>query len=73
MNIEILGWIATAILLIGYYLNAKKYISSFIIWFTGNALMGIYAYVIESFSVVALSIVLMILNLYGYNSWKSDK
>ena len=73
MNIEILGWIATAILLIGYYLNAKKYISSFIIWFTGNALMGIYAYVIESFSVVALSIVLMVLNLYGYNSWKSDK
>ena len=73
MNIEILGWIATAILLIGYYLNAKKYISSFIIWFTGNALMGIYAYVIESFSVVALSIVLMVLNLYGYNNWKSDK
>ena len=73
MNIEILGWIATAILLIGYYLNAKKYISSFIIWFTGNALMGIYAYVIESFSVVALSIVLMVLNLYGYNSWKTDK
>lgn len=73
MNIEILGWIATAILLVGYYLNAKKYISSFIIWFTGNALMGIYAYVIESFSVVALSIVLMVLNLYGYNSWKSDK
>ena len=63
MNIEILGWIATAILLIGYYLNAKKYISSFIIWFIGNALMGIYAYVIESFSVVALSIVLMVLKL----------
>ena len=73
MNIEILGWIATAILLIGYYLNAKKYISSFIIWFIGNTLMGIYAYVIESFSVVALSIVLMVLNLYGYNNWKSDK
>ena len=73
MNIEILGWIATAILLVGYYLNAKKYITSFIIWFIGNALMGIYAYVIESFSVVALSIVLMVLNLYGYNNWKSDK
>ena len=73
MNIEILGWVATAILLIGYYLNARKILCSFLIWFGGNTLMGVYAYVIESYSVVALSIVLMILNLYGYNNWKADK
>lgn len=72
MNIEIIGWVATAILLFGYYLNAKKYIYSWLVWLTGNTAMLIYAWLIESHSVAFLSIALMGLNLYGYFSWKSE-
>ena len=73
MNIEVLGWIATAILLVGYYSNAKQCIWSWIIWLHGNALMLIYALAITSYSVAFLSIVLMAMNIYGYISWKSNK
>jgi len=73
INIEWLGWVATAILLIGYYLNAKKYTCSFIVWLAGNALMAVYAYLIQSFSVVFLSIILIGLNIYGYVNWKKSQ
>ena len=72
MNIELIGWLATVILLIGYYSNAKRSIWSWVIWLHGNALMLIYALTINSYSVAFLSIVLIGLNIYGYISWKND-
>jgi len=73
MNMEILGWVATALLQVGYYLNANKSIWSWGVWLHGNALMLIYALAITSYSVAFLSIVLMAMNIYGYISWKSNK
>ena len=73
MDIELLGWAATGILLVGYFLNAKKQTISWLFWIVGNTLMGIYAYLINSMSVVFLSLVLIGLNVYGYYSWKRDK
>ena len=73
IGIELIGWIATGMLLIGYYTNAHQQRYSWLIWFAGNSLMSIYAYLIGSMSVLTLSIALMILNLYGYNKWKADK
>ena len=70
MNIELLGWLATGILLIGYYLNANKVLGSWIVWLHGNALMLVYAITIESYSIAFLSVVLMGLNIYGYITWK---
>ena len=70
MNIELIGWIATALLLLGYYLNANKQISSWSFWFIGNGTMLVYAVLIGSHSIACLSIVLMGLNIYGYVSWK---
>ncbi len=72
MNIEILGWIATAILLFGYWANAQQKLYSWIIWMIGNSLMLIYAFLINSSSVMFLSIVLIGMNLYGYFNWKRD-
>lgn len=71
--IEALGWIATCILLVGYFLNAKKQTISWVFWIVGNTLMGIYAYLIWSTSVIALSVILVGLNIYGFYSWKRDK
>jgi len=73
INIEWLGWFATILLLIGYYLNAKKHIESWIVWVAGNTAMLIYAYVIHSYSIVFLSFTLIMLNVYGYISWRQNK
>ena len=70
IDVELIGWIATLLLLLGYYLNAKKKIISWVIWITGNSVMLLYAWQIESSSVAFLSAVLILLNIYGYYSWK---
>jgi nicotinamide riboside transporter PnuC len=72
VSIEVLGWIATALLLVGYWLNAKKQISSWFFWMIGNSMMLVYAALIESNSVAFLSVVLIALNIYGYFSWKNE-
>ena len=69
--IELLGWTATLILLIGYWANAHKNLYSWIVWLIGNTLMLVYAVCIGSYSVAFLSVVLMGMNIYGYFSWKS--
>ena len=73
ISIEWLGWIATMLLLVGYYLNAKKLITSWFFWFVGNIIMLVYAIMIESYSVAFLSVFLMGMNVYGYFSWKRDE
>ena len=73
MYIEFLGWIATALLLVGYYTNAHQKQYSWLIWFVGNGIMSVYAHLIGSMSILTLSIVLMIINLYGYNKWRANK
>ena len=72
INIEWLGWAATALLLVGYYLNANKKIASWFFWFFGNTIMLVYAILIQSYSVAFLSVFLMGMNIYGYISWKRD-
>jgi len=71
--IDLLGWTATTLLLIGYYFNAKKYIYSWIIWMAGNSIMLIYALLIQSNSLAFLSIVLVFLNIFGWHSWRKPK
>lgn len=71
--VEVLGWVATITLLIGYVLNARQHISSWITWMGGNSLMAAYGWLIESYSLLFLSVVLVCLNVYGYFSWKSNQ
>ena len=73
INIEWLGWAATMLLLIGYYLNANKKISSWFFWFFGNTIMLVYAILIQSYSVAFLSVFLMGMNIYGYIAWRRDE
>jgi hypothetical protein len=70
IDVELIGWVATFLLLIGYYMNAKQSIISWIVWLHGNTLMLIYALTIGSYSVAFLSVTLIGLNVYGYISWK---
>jgi hypothetical protein len=69
---EILGWTGTTLILLGYYLNANKKASSWIVWFTGNTFMLLYSLNIMAWPQFALALVLMILNVYGWINWLED-
>ena len=73
MIVELIGWLATILLLIGYYLNAQKKIASWSVWAMGNSIMLLYAHLIQSYSVMFLSFVLIALNIYGYYRWSKDQ
>ena len=68
--IELIGWIGTFFIPLGYYLNANKLMSSWYAWFIGNLLLMIYSIYMNVYPQVALAIILMGLNIYGYISWK---
>ena len=68
--INLLGWIATTLILLGYYLNAKQDTSSWIVWFVGNLCMLVYSLLIQAGPQVGLAIALLCLNVYGYIEWK---
>ena len=67
---DIIGWLGTVSILLGYYLNAKKLDTSWIVWFLGNLFMLIYSIKINANPQILLSVVLMVLNVYGYVNWR---
>jgi len=66
---SILGWVGTGLVLVGYYLNANKYVSSWIAWFSGNLMILLYSFYIEAYPMVVLNIFLLCMNVYGYMKW----
>ena len=73
MNIELVGWLGFLFILTGYYLNAKQNINCFYIWGFGNILFMIYAFLISAPPQVAMSLFVLGMNVYGYNSWKKTE
>ena len=71
--ISIFGWLATFLILLGYYLNAKKLTVSWVVWFMGNVFNLIYSTYIEAWPQLVLAVALMALNVYGYVEWKKSK
>ena len=67
--IEALGWISTVLVLIGYTLNAKgKFQYAMVAWIVGDVGWITYDFYISNFSHLALSSIIIVLNLYGiYN------
>jgi nicotinamide riboside transporter PnuC len=71
-TINLLGWIGAMMVLIGYYLNAHQYISSWIIWIIGNGMVGAYSIHKNAYPTAAMSFIIMIASIYGYLSWSSS-
>jgi hypothetical protein len=64
--IEALGWISTALVLIGYILNARQYSKqAMIAWIVGDIGWITYDFYIDNFSHLVLSLIIIIINLYG--------
>ncbi len=70
--IEMIGWIGFVFILMGYYLNAKQNIKCFYIWGLGNILFMIYALLISAPPQIAMSLFVLGMNVYGYNSWRNS-
>ena len=64
--IEILGWVSTALVLLGYVLNARaKFNAAMIVWIVGDIGWITYDFYIDNISHLVLSAVIISINLYG--------
>jgi hypothetical protein len=70
--IEILGWLSTALVLLGYITNARGLTKwAMITWILGDCGWIMYDVYIQNISHMALSLVIIVINLTGiYRLWK---
>ena len=70
--VEIIGWLGFALVSMGYYFNAKKKLYCFYIWGLGNAVYILYGFIISAFPIIAMSVFVLGMNIYGYLNWVKD-
>lgn len=72
--INALGWISTALVLLGYVLNAKCIRRpAMIVWIIGDIGWIVYDCFIDNYSHLALSAIIISINLFGiYETWKKS-
>ena len=63
------GWAGAFLVVLGYYLNANMYASSWLVWIVGNALVALYSWHKRAYPTVVMSIVILIMNIYGWVNW----
>ena len=73
--IELLGWLSTALVLLGFVFNSKgKYTLAMITWIVGDIGWITYDFFIANISHLVLSAIIISINLYGiYNIKKIKK
>ena len=72
--IPILGWVSTALVLTGYILNARQFSkAAMIAWIVGDIGWITYDFYIDNFSHLVLSLVIIVINLYGIWNLLSEK
>ena len=71
--IEVLGWISTALVLVGFILNAKGIINwAMVTWIVGDIGWITYDFFIDNFSHLVLSLVIISINIYGIINLKKN-
>jgi hypothetical protein len=74
MFIESIGWLCTALILVGYYLNSQlKLKQAITVWIIGDIGWIIYDIYINNWSHATLSLLIIGLNLYGIYNIKKGK
>ena len=64
--IEILGWLGTVLLLIGYWANSNlRHHLAMIAWIIGDIIWITYDFYIENWSHMVLSSVIIVINTHG--------
>ena len=71
--IEVLGWVSTALVLVGFILNAKGVINwAMVTWIIGDIGWITYDFFIDNFSHLVLSLVIISINVYGIINLKKN-
>ena len=68
--IERIGWIGAILVVLGYYLNAHQHLSSWLVWIIGNFCIAGYSAHKKAWPTLVMSIIIAVMNIYGYLSWK---
>lgn len=72
--VEILGWVSTILVLIGFYLNAIEYKKLAMIgWVMGDLGWISYDFMIDNYSHFTLSLIIIIINVYGFKRLLKNK
>ena len=71
LSIESLVWISFLFILIVYYLNAKLNKKCFYFWGIGNILYSLYGIYINAIPIIATSILVLAMNIYGFKNWNN--
>tara|TARA_R110000765_G_scaffold297797_2_gene392888 strand:- start:217 stop:477 length:261 start_codon:yes stop_codon:yes gene_type:complete len=66
---ELIGWLGALLVVFGYYLNANHLLSSWPVWVAGNLGVGLYSYHKSAYSTMVMSLIITVMNIYGYLSW----
>jgi hypothetical protein len=71
--IELLGWISTTLVLVGYFANARGLTKiAMVSWIIGDIGWIVYDIFISNISHMVLSFVIICINVYGiYRIWKN--
>ena len=70
--IDMIGWLGFALILLGYYFNAKKKLYCFYILGLGNMVYILHGFIINAIPIMAMSVFVLIINIYGYLNWTKD-
>lgn len=74
MIIEVLGWMSTVLVLLGYVFNARmKYQTAMVLWIVGDIGWITYDFFITNISHLVLSFVIISINIYGIIQQKKQK
>lgn len=72
--IEALGWISTVLVLIGFIVNARQWhAAAIVIWIIGDIGWIIYDIAIDNMSHLALSAMIIMINMYGIYKIRENK
>jgi nicotinamide riboside transporter PnuC len=67
---EVIGWCGAGLILLGYYLNAHQYLSCWLTWIAGNVCIAGYSQYKKAYPTMVMSIIIAIMNIYGYYTWR---
>lgn len=70
--IERVGWLGAGLVLLGYYLNAHQFLSSWLIWVIGNLLIAGYSVYKKAWPTALMSLLIALFNVYGYFKWHEN-
>jgi len=63
------GWAGAFLVVFGYYLNANLHDACWLVWIVGNLMVGGYCVSKGAYSTAVMSLVIVIMNIYGLFQW----